>query len=386
MFILKIFQNHPTIVSIVILSILFFAFYPSNYTTIDEHSYISNAMWIKEGILEQPCDKILPGQYKVDNYCVYKYNIGFSLFLIPFIIIEDSSVFLVNYLFFVGAIFLFSLILKKFKLKDYFIYLFAFFPSFVFYSRTGLSEISSLFFTLLFTYCLLSLNSKSKKVYLYSLTAGLVLGISLFIKYTNIVHFTAIFGILFYKEIFNVKLKTSLLFLAGFIPLLVLLLMLNTSLYNGAFNSGYYYADEQIFSLSYFINHFFPYLIALTIFYPLSLPFGLYKNKLAYLTVPLFLSIIAYSSSKNNLFEGRVLDLIFGIRFILPAIPFLFLPYFLKLQEYMKLKAAKIFMALSITALILAAICLSFVHWRYLNEEHKDPWINVSNYIEEKGL
>lgn len=343
-------------------------------------------MWIREGIFKQTCDPNLPGQYEIEDYCVYKYNIGFSVILIPFVALDLNSTFIANFLFFIGSVILFSELLKFFRIQSYFIYFFAFFPSFVFYSRTNLSEISSLFFTLAFTWSLLNLKKKKKKVYLFSFVAGLSLGVSIFIKYTNVVHLTAILGILYYKELVTFNFKRVVAFCLGFIPLLLLIALINIELYKGPFNSGYFYADEQVFSISYFINHFWKYIVALTIFYPLSLPLGLYKNKLAYLAVPLFLSIIAYSSSKNNLFEGRVLDLVFGIRFILPVLPFLFLPYFSKLQEYMKFKPAKIFTVLSIIILVIGTFCLNFSHWRYLREEHTDEWINVSEYIEEKGL
>ncbi len=381
MFLFRIFKNHPVATSIIILSFFFFAFYPSNYTTIDEHSYVSNSVWIREGILKQTCNSDLPGQYKVSDYCVYKYNIGLSIIFIPFTAFGYQSVFIPNFLFFIGSIFIFSKLLEAFKLRKEFIYFFAFFPSIVFYSRTALSEIPSLFFTLLFTLSLMNLKANTKKAYIFGILAGLSLGISLFIKYTNIVHLTAILGVIYYKELIKFSYKKVFFFCLGSIPLFVALIILNTYLYKGPFNSGYFYANEQVFSINYFINHFWPYIIVLSLFYPLMLPLSFYKNKLNYLIIPVLLSIIAYSSSKNTLFEGRVLDLVFGIRFIIPVIPLMFISYFDKLEIFFKYKIFKTGLVISIAFLILSALGISISHYNFLNENYKQRWVDVGEYV-----
>lgn len=189
--------NHPffpLVVCAIIVSLFFLFFFPPIHVSIDEHQYLKNALLIQNGGLKDANPLLYcGGTYKGEAY-LSSYHIGKSISLIPFtwdpipwVMLSGLLVHLLNMVFF-------ALILRKLTINPWFVGLFAFYPAFVWESRTLFSETFAL--TLLLGGALAYLYHHSRALFL----SGILFGLASFVRYETIL-ISAGFGIaLLWKE------------------------------------------------------------------------------------------------------------------------------------------------------------------------------------------
>lgn len=189
--------NHPffpLVVCAIVVSLFFLFFYPPIHVSIDEHQYLKNALLIQNGELKDANPLLYcGGTYKGDAY-LSSYHVGKSISLIPFTwgsfpwaMLSGLLVHLLNMVFF-------ALILRKLNIHPWFVGLFAFYPAFVWESRTLFSETFAL--TLLLGGVLAYLYHHSRMLFL----SGILFGLAALVRYETIL-ISAGFGIaLIWKE------------------------------------------------------------------------------------------------------------------------------------------------------------------------------------------
>ncbi len=354
-------------ISLAILLFVYILFAPNSYKSVDEHDYYANSVNIVNNDLRMECDQVNdPSQFKVGDYCIYKYNIGTSILLIPSAILGLNYAFYITLGFFILAIVIFYKLLMRYDLSGKYIYLFAFFPPVVFYSRTIYSEIFSLTFFLLGFFLLTSKNNGWQKI-----LSGLVFGAAVLIRYTNI------FPILIFLIVYLVKKKPKVLIkdllkisLGAIVPALSFFLI-NDYLYGNIFRSGYYYSGEEALIVFEELIKFFPIYIALLLLMYPGMLVGAILSKVDF-RKPLLISVlflaVFYGSfpGGNTVFEGRLLDLILGMRYFLVLTPLLILSYVKFLDRFQDKKYFKLIYTLTIIILVGNFMLMSYLHQQFL--------------------
>lgn len=332
------------LISIIFTLALFLVFYPKFYTSTDEREYIQNAYYILEGdisIINSECfDGAYCGYLGNDGY-VSKYNLGLSLILIPFVAIDWRLSFVVPLIFFAISIFVFAKTIRYYKIPDQFIYLFAFFPIFIYYSKKPLSEIPSMALILVLYYVLYIWNGNLS---LKSLILGTTDGLLVLIRYSNAIT-VIIFSLSFIFHSFNLNsdlkkvLKQKIGLLIS-VPFALLFFYINHKYYDGLISSGYSLSGEEFFiDKNIILKQLIYYLGFLNLLYPGMLFLGLKSKIKAKLEVYLIFVgfLLFYAGFPGYHFKSGILDLIFGLRFFVPIIPLLMIPYFEILSERLKI-------------------------------------------------
>lgn len=358
-----------------ILSILcvlpaFLLLYPKTFITIDEHDYLYNAQLLVSSGLKTDCSLNIPGQWPTNlGYCISKYNVGTSFFLIPSALINKDLAAFTTLLVFIFSIIIFYKILINYNLDKRFIYLFALFPPFVFFSRTIMSEMYSMFTLLAIFYCFTNLN----RSVVYKILVGLFATLSIYIRYTNLIPLLII-GVYFlyeYSKNSNIKyvLKKYWVVHLSFLVGLLTLFAFNYNYYGQILRSGYYFSSEEgAFALKQIPIIFIKYFILLNIFYPLSL-IAVFKSRIKrkILFLVAFLSLLFfYTIFRNESFPGKASDLILGLRFLIPVYPFLLLPYFEILDRLKNHKYSRIILYTSIAVLFVIDILINYIHYKFI--------------------
>ncbi|HOY46361.1 MAG TPA: hypothetical protein PKU95_01900 [Candidatus Dojkabacteria bacterium] len=378
-FLLKIIKENWLIITLItFLSSLFFLTYPAGYLSIDEHDYVEGAKLIWQGKLRQECDPQNISQIDIGDYCIYKYNIGTSFFLLPINLLGENAVYVIAHLAFIVSLIFFYLILKQIKLPKELIVFYALFPAITYYSRTAYSEIYSILLSLAFFYFYIK-NRRSDNI-----LAGVAMGISLFVRPTNL-FFYAVFILVevlrkprppvFINNVINLFLEL----LIGFTPFVILFLLFNDYLYLSPFKSGYSYSgDLNSFDLSLLPMNLLNYFILLNLFLPGMLIGAFFsKNRFKWPIILGFLVLlIFYSATSNNNWKSDI-NLIIGIRFLMPALPLVLLLYLDVIKNIVKGRL------LVIITIVLSCIMIlmQYMHFQYLNE-------NVPQWLEnhKKGM
>lgn len=368
----KFLSKNSLLICILVLTIAFIATYPNKYISIDEHEYLTNSYRIVYGDLRQECDfDNVPGQYIKDDYCLSKYNIGTSIFFLPAVFLPRELVFIFTFLISLAGVFIFNKLLKLFNIDSFFLYLYAFYPAFIYFSRTLFSESFSVTFILLSLYSLIrSLKTQS---YIWPIIAGASFGASILLRYTNVLPLGIIYIFIlissFKREEFEYLIrKLFYIFIGGF-PFLLIFLVINSYLYGGMLKSGYAISKEEIFLISNLPNLFAKYSTVLLIIYPAML-ISIILSKIKYkwtLFLASLVTIILYSLYPANAFEGRFLDLILPLRFVMPIIPLLLLIYCSTLNRLLKFKVIKYLLIGVFIALVIGVFGINYVHNQFLN-------------------
>ena len=163
--------------------------------------------------------------------------------------------------------------------------------------------------------------------------------------------------------------KKSLITIASALPLVIAFLVFNNYMYGSPLRSGYYYSKEEFsFSLTTFLTVLPKYLVSLNVIYPFILIGAFFSKinikKLILTSTVLLLLYYSLTGLNAYVFEGRILDLILGVRFYVPIIPLIMLLYFEVIQR--RFKIPDILHLLSISGLILVSIAIHIVHNNFL--------------------
>ncbi len=396
----KFFKKHNLKFCLIFLLLGQLSFYPNIYTNIDEFNYHQNAKNIIKNNLRQECNKEDWSQFEViikgDKYCIYKYNIGTSILLTPVTFISNNLIFINTLLFFSISVVVFNQLLQKYKLNSLLLYIYAWFPAFVYFSRTVLSEIYSATFVLLTFYFLDnflelnvnlglikkdSLRSKltSKKV--QGFCAGVCIGVAVLVRYTNVIPL-GILGLSFlyrwikknnqmrFQQRFIALINDWKFIILGGIPFLILFFVLNKYLYGGIIATGYDLSPSDTnFQIKNLMKVGWKHLLILNLFYPGLLFLGLF-SKFEYkweLFITSLSLLFLYSIRGFDKFEPRVLDLILGLRYYIPIVPLLLLSYGSFINEKLKIKWFNYLFKLALIGLLINIFLLNFIHNQYLN-------------------
>src|SRR3989338_4001686 len=155
-------------------------YYPPLFTFSDEGQYL-HATWLlgegKSFKVTNPLESFVFSSKDNINF-LPQYAPGQSLLLLPFALVNWKLVFLSGLLLHLLVFYLFERLLKQNNINSNYALLYLFFPGFVFFSRTLMSELASIALIFLGFYFY-----RNDKGYL----SGLFFGLSLIVRYTNAV-------------------------------------------------------------------------------------------------------------------------------------------------------------------------------------------------------
>ena len=366
--ILKQIQQNKLLVFVVIGYILIqLIFFPQMYLSTDEHNYLKNSVLLSEG-------KITIGDsayasrasiYTPQGY-VASHFIGRSLFMIPFIFFGLTGVMLSGLVIHLLNFILVSLLLRKFKISDFYSLLYLFFPAFIWSSRTLYGELLVLTGLLAGFYFFIS--SKQKQ-WVFS---GLFFSLAVLTRYDAILAF----GAFVLPSLFNNRKKAISLILGAF-PVGVGIMLFNTFVYGGLASTGYGSGTGFIASL---LGHLFEidyliYGIILLILYPLLLISPFLNKKFSY-KKEFALFIIFYFLLNARFTEFLAFDfsiesaLVMRLRYLIPLIGLLIIPYCIfadSLIQKIKFKIPKIMVPILILILLVGSAFMSVKHSDLIN-------------------
>lgn len=375
--------------------IIYLLFYPTFYTFVDENEYLRGSYLLSQSkiILREPYKqyRYLPFTEPCDNdkpcfsemHYSNKYPPGMFLLLLPFTIISWKLGFILSLIAHIASFYLLVKILRKLNINEYFALLYLFFPGIVFFSRTMMSELASIFFILLSFYFYIKENKKDK------IMAGIFTGAAILIRYTNVIFFIALSIAIFLRGLKEAKWRFNLgnilnkfaadylLFLFSFIPFLILLLFYNKYAYNGFLNFGYTLKTSGIGVVLFKSFYtYFKYIGALLVIYPLMLLAPIfYKGKYKLeIILSTYLFLIVFGM--QDLFHYDILkNLIIGPRYMFPVLPLMLIAYFEILSNIMdrsinrlKLKtwfSANLFIIFIVMVLFVLSIIITNAQYNY---------------------
>jgi len=365
-------ENKVIVLAAVFYILIYFAFFPSMYASIDEHEYLKNSVLFTQGKFgEQNPEYACRADLLNDNGYVSKYFPGRSFFLAPFALFGISAAMLSGLIIHLVNFLLLILILKKLKVNKFFSLLYLFLPVLLWSSRTLYPEL--LVLTGFLAGILFFLGDKNKDW----LISGFFFSLAVLARYDAIFGFAAFL----IPNILKNRSK-AIHFALGAIPVGIIILVFNTLAYSGAFNTGSYsglgLVSSLLFSERGLIEGFFTRYLADLIIYPLILlamyPLMLVSTFLAkkfslrheftlitiaYLILNArFTEFLAFDFSIESAFVAR-------LRYIIPLIGILIIPYSVFLNDFIKEKKISVpkkFFAVFFIALILATGFFSMKH------------------------
>lgn len=376
-------------ISILILSIFFLLNFPAFFGTNDEHCYLRNAWNLtREGILQNDYGESLKGVKLGEGY-VNNCLLGSSIPLIPFTYLGWNFAFVGVFIFFCAGIFYFNKILREYKLNPGFTYLYAFFPAFVYYSRTLFAEQLTTTLFLIGIYYFIKRDRNNIDL----LIAGAVFGFSIVVRYTQAIPVALVSLFVLYELIqkYRDRRKNSLLqsifkgktkhfiqsILYYSLPIIlcgIIIAAINQYLFGGPFKTAYTFDNtDQVFNIALIPINLIRYFIVINIIFPGMLIGALlfnYKRKFFLLSV-FGAMLLFYCTFGVYLWEGRILDMIFGIRYLVPFIPLILIGYANSIQEiYFKLnsKIKTLFTLLFSLMIIVFGIAAYFVNYIHQQE------------------
>ena len=282
-------------VALILYLSIYVYYYPQYFTFSDETQYLRISHLLSEGnLIVTNVLEAYPYLPFGQHYSPY-YPIGQGLLLIPFILLGIKYIFLFGILFHLFNFLLLYKILKKLSIEPYFSLLYFVYPGILFYTRTIMTELPTIFL-LLFGFYLYT--EKSRKLHFFS---GLLFGFSCLLRYTNLLLIIPFFIMALLRD------RKKLLYLVlGFVPIGIIIILLNTSIYGGPLTIGQFVnhnVDQT--SITSFIGALSKYIISLLIIFPFMFfsPFfykGKYKGEILSL---LLLSPIIFSYLNTRVFH-----------------------------------------------------------------------------------
>ncbi|MEN3044242.1 MAG: hypothetical protein ABDH37_03365 [Candidatus Hydrothermales bacterium] len=360
------------LLSIIFYIFIYFLFYPSFYSFVDERVYIIQAQRLLELKLNFP--------EWTSGFAIYEGRIGVTSRYPPYYSLLFLSIplnfgldyiFLVSLFIHIASSFLFYKILEIYKINPLFSIFYIFHPSFVLFSRTVMADFPSSFLFLLTFYLHL------KQRYLFSYITFFLFSL---LKPTNFLYsFIFIYDSLIKREYKNLIHYFILTFLS------VSLIFIYIFFVYGRKHPGF------DFSINYFWGNLRTYFFYLNINYPLLLIIGLLGikkiNNLKIL-LPSFLPsilVFLFYVYRYEIPENIILSSIAGLRFFLPFLTFLLIGYSKNFHMIFKDKLEKFFIVSVFPAFLIFTFVMMKKHNEYLLnfKETKDL---VYRYTKEDDL
>lgn len=351
--------------------LLFVIYYPPIYAIRDESVYLKMAVSLSSD-LPQFFQGRLPFSDVLEPLRIrFIYPPGVPLLLIPLLKLGWHSVFVLGVLFHFAGLFFFQKLAREFgETSGLSGLLYLFFPAFVLYSRTLMSDVPAAAICVAAYSFYFSKNPREG-------IAGALFGLSLFVRPTHAL-LAVSFGVaLAGRAVLQKKWAGALRFFAGFAPFLCLFLALNFLLWGNPFQTGYGRAVSGVenFSALNLSGNLMHYLLSLLTAYPLMLAVFLFFKPLRRPEILLSLaSVLIFFSLYyfQDRFPSPLAALVFGSRFLFPVIPFLILGYgyFLGVLRNCLPRPLGLFFTLALTCVLAAgSLVIHHRHHQFLKQQ-----------------
>lgn len=350
--------------------LLFLFFYPPVFSIRDESYYLAMAEVLKQGkLFIDQTDVLYWLSVPHDGHLGPRYPLGNSLLLLPFTLLGWKSVFLSGLLLHLLSAWIF---LKWLRTRGVFNpaapVLYLFFPVFIFYSRTIMSDMPSLFFFLSAYY--FYFHPRSPKW-----PAGVCLGLTLLLRFSNAAYAAAFLGGIFLGLLKEKKIRDFFPLLAGFLPFVALAGLSNAFYYGSPLKIGYLNAPD--FGLHMFWPHLWHYLSSTLLIWPGMLAVFLLSSKTRriemWAVVLGAFALCAFCLYLDD-FRDPLATRVFAVRYFFPAFPFLLLAYgeFAEsLWQRFSWLRSRIFLIIFFLALCGGGAAVHARHQNFLNQQDK---------------
>lgn len=375
----EIFERRIVLVSLAIFVIVYFIFFPSFFASIDEHEYIRNSYLLQKGtLIEKDASIACTGKFNGEGY-VNQYFVGRSVFLMPFTWFGLFGIMLSGLVLHLLNFFVFYKILGKLGTNKKYSMFYLLYPAFLWSSRTVNSELFVLLGMLLGVYFYLSESRKS------NILAGLSFGMAVLGRYDAAI---IVFPFLLIPLIKNRKKLSQILI--GFVPVLLVIFFVNTIFYGGALSTGYgnpLSFITRIFGNTWLLKSMAVHIAILLIAYPLLLlsPFKAHRlKKEVIIASGLYILFYSYNADPSIYAFFSPVTFTGRLRYLIPAIGLLLIFYgnlYESVMKKLKLPEKKIFTAI-IIALIVTALCASYIHGKFLDDRRhalEQVYLNTPN-------
>ena len=334
-------NNNLFWIGIFLYLISFVVMYPNFFSIADEGSYLMTAYHLSGGkiIIDNLYQSYDQAYSNLRQAYVPGFPLGNSAILVPFASIGWQFIFLAGLLFHLLNLYILIKIFNEYNIPKIYSLFYLFYPGLLFYSRTIMSEIPTITFTLLGFYMLLK---KDKIKYFWS---GFFLGISCLIRTTNALIVVSVGILLILKWIkssfSSEKFKKIFQYFSGVFPSFILIIFFNYLSY-GSFFTARQSLNSNIsetflyFSLSQLLIYWKPILV-MSLIYPLMLyvPFFIKYKRKNEIVLSILLFILVLGKSDIIRYSWLV-NFIIGHRYFFPIIPLMLIPYSLFLNKYFK--------------------------------------------------
>lgn len=374
-------NRSPVILSFV-FAVLFLLFYPPIYGIRDEAVYMATSYVLRHGTLDA-----LKAAEPIATMILYhgKYNpfypLGTGLLLIPFTLLSWRGAFLMGLCCHLLGAWLFRRICRSQGITHPLVFaLYLFFPAFVLFSRTIMSDVPSLLAALLAYDAYFVKKRKCQ--------AGIFFGLTLFFRSSNAILIFPFLAVEFLKIIQTGEKNDFKALITGYLPFVAGNWLYSWYVYGSPFLAGYSYQFTGLksFSLANLPAGLLEYFMMLNIAYPAMLfSFFVKKEKRpveGLLTVFLFLTVFSIYFYFQA-FPVPAAKFVFGNRYLFPALPFLIMGYGNFIVGCIERFSAKIQKVLSVSmmaGLIFSSAMIHFEHQKILNKQksYKDFIYSIS--------
>jgi hypothetical protein len=284
-----------------------------------------------------------------------------GLLLLPFTLIDWRLVFVVNPVLLVVGFLFFRRLLEDLELRPGWAFLYLLYPPLVLFSRTVMTEVPS---TLATVIALVAYGRGRRG----QAAAGLILGLSLFLRYANGIVFLGLLLGALAHDLGRRRDPAAPWLILGFLPGALLFGLYSVIAYGQLSTPGYASAGGGVFGISYVPQHLIFYAIDLVILYPLMLVAPvLYRGPLRWEILAIAATTMLVMSSYYYLDDahGFVENLLVGARLMLPALPAFLIAYVALLQ---RLSLPDVAAPTAAGALLVMAAILALVHQRHLED------------------
>lgn len=320
-------QKYPSALFFLVFAVLYALFYPTVYSFIDEASYMAMAYVLKSGnIFIDAASVPVPTWIYTLGRKVFDYPPGMAFLLLPFTFIGGGSFYVIGIAFHLLGAFYFKRLLRLFDLqRPFLVCLYLFFPPFVFYSRTLMSDIPSMALFLAGVFYYFKSASKSWK-------AGFFWSAALLVRPSDLVYMAPFLLAGIFRALKHPERGTMEGYLVPISAALFLLGLYQKILYGSFFLTPYsqQFSVLKNFSWQYFTPNLLHYLKSLMTVYP-SMLLGVFfarKTRRPEMLWALALGLGYFSFYYfHDEFETPLQTAVLGARFLFPAVPFLLFMY-----------------------------------------------------------
>jgi len=366
----------------VLYVLTFVALYPRTTAIVDEDAYLTEAFLFRAGRLSYDGSAIPAPHMTVESggRLSSKYPPGNSLFLLPFTLLGWRAVFVSGLLLALAGTALFGLILKRLspETDPAWALLYLFHPAVVLLSRTIMSDLLAATLVLAAFYCLLRRGG-------WLFGAGFILGLACLVRYSNAI-FVPVFLILALRPA-GPRLRSVLLFLAGFAPPAAAIATYNAYAFGSPFSFPMYLTGN--FSPAYFLHNAAYYGAALMILYPLMLaaPLAAGRGRRLLLGLPAYTVLGLYCSFSYTYDTPNLpARLTIGLRYLLPGLPFFVLAFVVTADRLLSRLRAGWLKNVAVGGMALLSIAIQFRHDRFLKVQSEYQRLLLDNVPESALL